>query len=97
MGLFSALASLLNGGKSTEPVLQPIEYQGYQIYLEPRVQNGQFGVGARITKGEGDEQKVHHFLRADTLPSRESCEEITLMKAKTAIDQLGDSIFRESH
>ncbi|MBU2319319.1 MAG: transcriptional regulator, partial [Gammaproteobacteria bacterium] len=48
---------------------------------------------ATITKGEGEEQKTHKFIRSDLMPNRDECIEITLRKAKLTIDQLGDNIF----
>jgi hypothetical protein len=54
---------------------------------------GQFRVAASITKGEGEEQKTHKFIRSDLMPNRDECIEITLRKAKLTIDQLGDNIF----
>ena len=93
MGLFSSLGAIFGGGEAKNTPVEPVEYKGYLIYFEPRDQGGQFGVGARITKGEGEQMKEHRFDRADTMPTREVCEEITLMKARTTIDQLGDRIF----
>lgn len=93
MGLFSSLSALFGGDEQKSATIEPVEYKGYLIYFEPRQQNGQFGVGARITKAEGDQVKEHRFDRADTMPTREVCEEITLLKARTTIDQLGDRLF----
>ncbi len=92
MGLFSGLMALL-GGSTSRAEVEPVEYKGYLIYVEPQDRGGQFGISARITKGEGDAIQEHRFLRADTIPSRETCEEITLMKAKVSIDQMGDRLF----
>lgn len=92
MGLFSGLVAFLAGSTSKVEV-EPVEYKGYLIYVEPQDRAGQFGINARITKGEGETLEEHRFLRADTLPSREICEEITLRKAKVSIDQMGDRLF----
>lgn len=95
MGLFSGLMALLGGTTTSkaEGKAEPVAYKGYLIYVEPQDRGGQFGISARITKGEGDAVREHRFLRADTIPSRETCEEITLMKAKVSIDQMGDRLF----
>lgn len=92
MGILDGIKALF-AAKDEAPSEQVVEYKGYQILVEPRSRNGQFGVGARIIKQTNDEQKVHQFIRADVLPSRDSCVEVTLNKAKMTIDQLGDRIF----
>jgi hypothetical protein len=71
----------------------PIEYKGYQIYLRARPLGGQFGVGGLIRKTTEDGIREHIFIRADQAPSREACDEITLRKARNAIDTLGESLF----
>ena len=92
MGLLSGLKSLFSGSEvqTAEPA---VEYKGYLIQVEPVNRGGQYGVGALITKSEGEVQREHRFIRADSLPSREACVEVTLNKAKMTIDQLGDQIF----
>lgn len=97
MGLGDMLKKLFgaaDGSTSKEETLgDPIEYKGYQIYLKARPVDGQFGVGGLIRKEIDGEIREHQFLRADQLPSREMCDEITLQKARQTIDQLGDDIF----
>ncbi|HSG03500.1 MAG TPA: HlyU family transcriptional regulator [Marinobacterium sp.] len=92
MGILDGIKALF-AGKEEAPAVEAIEYKGYQIFVEPRSRNGQFGVGARIIKQNGEQQQVHQFIRADTLPTRDSCTEVTLNKAKMTIDQLGDRLF----
>ena len=92
MGLISSLLGLFSA-KDEAPAAEPVEYKGFQILVEPRNTGGQFGVGARILKTVDGEAKEHRFIRADMLPSRESCAEVTLNKAKMTIDQLGDRLF----
>ncbi|NVK00351.1 MAG: transcriptional regulator [Oceanospirillaceae bacterium] len=92
MGFMDSLKALFAGQEKQEA--EPsVEYKGFQILVEPVNRGGQFGVGARITKLEGDQQKEHRFIRADVLPNRDACIEVTLNKAKMTIDQLGDRIF----
>lgn len=93
MSFFSNLFGAFKSDSSSSEEVTPVEYKGYLIYFEPRDQNGQFGVGARITLGEGENLREHRFLRADTLPSKEICEEVTLLKAKSTIDQQGERLF----
>jgi hypothetical protein len=81
-------------GKAAEKLGEPVEYKGYQIFLQPRSLGSQFGVGGLIRKSVDGETREHVLIRADQVASRELCNEITLQKAKTAIDQLGDNLFK---
>lgn len=75
------------------PQEEAILYKECRIVPAPQKEGGQFRVAAVITKGEGEEQKVHQFIRSDLIPSRDECLEVTIRKAKQSIDQLGDSLF----
>lgn len=92
MGLLSGLLGLFRANDAAKSV-EPIEYKGFQIILEPRNAGGQFGVGARILRTIDGEVREHRFIRADMLPSYDACTEVTLNKAKMTIDQLGDKLF----
>lgn len=91
MSLGSVFKALF-GVRQQAAEVEPVDYKGYLIFVEPRSVAGQYGVGARIQK-VGDETRVHHFIRADMLPSEAICQEVTLRKAKQTIDQMGDRIF----
>ena len=94
MGILSGLKGLFSGGESAaEPTEEAIEYKGFMITPAPIKDGGQLRVAATITTGEGEEQKVHNFIRSDLISSRDECIEITIRKAKLTIDQLGDKIF----
>jgi len=92
MGFLSSLMGLFSA-KEEAPVAEPVDYKGFLIFVEPRNSGGQFGVGARIQKTVEGDVLEHQFIRADMLPSRDSCTEVTLNKAKMTIDQLGDRLF----
>lgn len=92
MGFFAKLFGL-SKVDSAQASAEPVEYKGYLIYVEPRSVGGQFGVGARIVLTNEEGERVHQFIRADQLPSRDSCTEVTLNKAKMTIDQLGERLF----
>ncbi|MGO2355525.1 MAG: HlyU family transcriptional regulator [Marinomonas foliarum] len=95
MGILSSLKGLFAGGESApEKTEDVVEHKGFSIVPAPMKDGGQYRVAATITKGEGEEQKIHNFIRSDLMPSRDECIEITLRKAKLTIDQLGDSIFK---
>ncbi len=91
MGFFSKLF----GGKqeAKAPAVDPVEHKGFLIYPEAKSEGGQFRINGRITKGEGDDLKTHHFIRSDVLASKDDANEFMLKKAKMFIDQMGDNIF----
>ncbi|RBO84738.1 HlyU family transcriptional regulator [Marinomonas aquiplantarum] len=94
MGILSGLKGLFSGGEApAEKAADAIEYNGYQILPAPMKDGGQYRVAATITLGEGEEQKVHNFIRSDLMPNRDECIEITVRKAKLTIDQLGKNLF----
>ncbi|AEF55958.1 HlyU family transcriptional regulator [Marinomonas posidonica] len=94
MGILSALKGLFSGGEAAPAKTEEaIEYNGYQIVPAPMQDGGQFRVAATITLGEGEEQKMHKFIRSDLMPNRDECIEITIRKAKLTIDQLGKNLF----
>jgi len=94
MGILSGLKGLFSGGESApEAVEEAVEYKGFEIVPAPISEGGQYRVAATITKGEGNEQKTHRFIRSDLIPNRNECIDITMRKTKLTIDQLGDKIF----
>lgn len=97
MGLGTLLKKVFGAGSEdqseADSLGDAIEYKGYQIFLKPRPLGGQFGVGGVIRKVTDEETREHIFIRADQAPSQSLCNEITLQKAKSAIDSLGDSLF----
>ncbi|REG84989.1 HlyU family transcriptional regulator [Marinomonas pollencensis] len=95
MGILSGLKGLFSGGESAPEAAaeEAVEYKGFEIIPAPIPEGGQFRVAATITKGEGEEQKTHQFIRSDLIPSRDECIAITMRKTKLTIDQLGDNLF----
>ncbi|SBS32309.1 Transcriptional activator HlyU [Marinomonas aquimarina] len=95
MGIFSSLSKLFSS-PANAPQAEPadaIEYKGYVITPTPMSDQGQYRVSALITKGEGEAQQTHTFIRSDLVASRDECIELTTRKAKLTIDQLGEQIF----
>lgn len=95
MGILSGLKGLFTGAESApEKAEDAVEYKGFSIIPAPMKEGGQFRVAATVTKGEGEEQQTHTFIRSDLMPNREECIAITLRKAKLTIDQMGSQIFK---
>lgn len=80
-------------GKSAPKAAEPILHKDCRIFVEPIKEGSGYRVAARIEKDLGGATKTHQMIRADTIPSLDQAQEITLTKAKQAIDQLGDALF----
>lgn len=83
-----SLLRRLFGGAAAEA--QPGEaYKGFEISVTPQKTAGGYRVGAIIRKGK----EIHEMIRADVVASEEEARTTSLLKAKSLIDQQGDSIF----
>ena len=83
-------------GKAAAPAAapEPVLHKGCRIFPEPEKAPGGYRVAARIEKDIAGNLKTHHLIRADIFSSLEDAQDTSLSKAKLAIDQLGDSLFR---
>lgn len=90
-----SLLSRLFGKSEPKPTpTAPAEvYKDCRIFPDPIREAGGHRVAARIEKDFPDGVKVHHLGRADTLASLDEAKALSLAKAKSAIDQLGDTLF----
>jgi len=97
MGFLSTLTSLFSSDNKNAPEAAPVEesteYKGFTITPSPISEGGQYRLSAAITKQINEQQQTHTFIRSDVVASRDDCIEMTIRKAKIAIDQMGDSIF----
>lgn len=73
---------------------EPVLYKDCRIYADPMAEGSTFRIAARIEKDFDGETKTHQLIRADTRTSRDEAVTASVDKAKLAIDQLGDTIFR---
>lgn len=92
MSLFSSLKSIFSGGEQApkEPETRPSEeYKGFTITPAPMEDGHGFRINGTITKGE----QSHTFIRADTLPTADSCADEMIRKAKQMIDYQGNQLF----
>lgn len=96
MGILSGLASLFSSNADTQTKAESadsIEYNGFTITPTPIPEGGQFRLSATITKPAHEMIQTHTFIRSDVIASRDDCIEMTIRKAKIAIDQMGEKIF----
>jgi hypothetical protein len=92
MSFFKKLFGL-GGGASSEPVSDTHEYNGYVIRSTPMKEGGQFQVCGVISKDIDGTIREYKFIRVDRFTDRQTCEELTLQKAKQIIHEQGDKIF----
>lgn len=89
----SFLKKLFGGASKQSVKAEPIEHNGYFIEPAPMNEGGQYRVYGIITKEVDGVVKEHKLIRADTLPSLEQANEMTVKKAKQVIAEQGLSIF----
>ncbi len=89
----SWFSRLLNGSPAEQPQAEPVLHEGFRIFVDPIKESAGFRVAARIEKEIGGEVRTHRMVRADTVSTAEAAAEMTLRKAKSLIDQQGESIF----
>lgn len=88
--------------------VEPINYNGYLIYVMPRAEAGQYRIAGVIEKIPTEpvdntsdnsgyntvDNLQHQFIRSDLCPDKQQAEQITLQKCKLFIDQVGDDMFK---
>ena len=86
---------LFGGSDTAEPKgPEPEMYKDFAIFPEPIAEGNQYRLGARVEKEVAGELKIHQLIRADTFNSKDAAADAALHKAKVAIDQMGDQLFR---
>ncbi|RKF17836.1 transcriptional regulator [Alginatibacterium sediminis] len=93
MGILSSLKSLFSGSGASAKAYPSESHKQFTITPAPIAANGQYRIAGTISKGEGDSQQVHQFIRSDTCGSADQAAELMLMKSKVFIDQMGDDVF----
>lgn len=93
----SFLKNLFGGGTAKETPPPPGEdYKGFVIRATPMPVGGEFQLAGQIEKEVGGELKVHKFVRADRMSSRDDAVSFALAKARLIVDEQGDKMFASS-
>ncbi|MCY4051122.1 MAG: HlyU family transcriptional regulator [Gammaproteobacteria bacterium] len=74
---------------------EAVIYNGFLIQPCPNKVTHGWTTEAVITFEKDGQEQTHRFLRADISFSREEAVQLTLNKAQTMIEQMGEKIFRE--
>ena len=80
-------------GKTAPAAPEPILHKEFRIFPQPIKDGATFRIAARLEKDIGGVVKLHQLVRADTRSTLDEATEATILKAKQAIDQLGDTLF----
>lgn len=89
--------SLFGGGTPAAPAPAPGEdYKGFTIRATPMQVGSEYQLAGQIEKEVGGELKVHKFVRADRMSSREDAVNFALAKARLIVDEQGDKVFASS-
>lgn len=90
----SFLSRLFGASSTASAAPEPVLHKDCRIFVEPQKAPGGYRVAARIEKDIAGTTKTHHLVRADTFSALDEAQDTSLSKAKLAIDQLGDDLFR---
>lgn len=89
--------NLFGGGEAKEAAPAPgEEYKGFTIRATPMSVGSEYQLAGRIEKEVDGELKVHDFVRADRLSSRDEAASFALAKARQIIDEQGNGLFGQS-
>lgn len=96
MGLFTKVIKLFSGQEEVNNPYSSEDYKGFIITPAPIAEKGQFRLAGLIEKvqEEGQEAKQHQFIRSDMVANADQAADLTLLKCKVFIDQMGDNIFK---
>ena len=89
--------NLFGGGGSAEAAPAPGEdYKGFTIRGTPMAAGSEYQLAGTIEKEIGGELKVHKFVRADRMSSRDEAVTMALNKGRQIIDEQGEKIFSQN-
>jgi hypothetical protein len=90
--------SLFGGGASASPAppAPGEDYKGFTIRATPMAVGGEYQLSGQIEKEIDGELKVHKFVRADRMSSREDAVTFALAKARLIVDEQGERMFAQS-
>jgi hypothetical protein len=91
--------SLFGAGGSAPKEAAPApgeDYKGFTLRATPLPVGSEFQLAGQIEKTIGGELKVHKFVRADRLSSRDEAVNFALAKARLIVDEQGERVFSQS-
>ncbi len=85
------------GGGSSAPSAPPPgeEYKGFTIRATPLPVGSEYQLAGQIEKDVGGELKVHKFVRADRMSSRDDAVSFAIAKGRLIVDEQGEGMFSQ--
>lgn len=83
-----------DAGKEIEP--QPVaeeSYKGFVVKALIMPIGGEYQLAGQIEKKFGEELRIHKFIRADRMSSKEDVVSLALAKGRQIVDEQGDRMF----
>ncbi len=83
-------------GKSAPEVpkaAEPVTHNGFRIFPQPMKDVAGYRIAARVEKDMDGVTRTHQLIRADTRASLDEATTASILKARQAIDQLGETLF----
>lgn len=92
----SFLRKLFGGGGASGTTSTAVTetYEDFRITATPIAEGNTYRVCALIEKDVDGETRSHNLVRADTLQGLEEAQKASVRKAKQAIDEQGERLFR---
>lgn len=83
-----------SGGEQPAKVVREVEHNGFLIQAMPYRSEGQYQVAGAVSKEVGGVRKEHRFVRADRMASLDDAAEISILKGRQIVDQMGERVFQ---
>lgn len=99
MSIFKTIWARLTGtgGEAApEEASEEVEHDGFVIRPTPYKEGGQYQVAGTIEKRTEAGVRIHRFVRADRMATRDDAVSFTVAKARQIIDQMGERMFDDA-
>jgi len=97
MSLGKLFKSMLGGGASASPAVEPVDYKGFSIEAAPIDEDGKFRTAGYISGELDGEVKRVRFIRADQNSSMQAAIEHSLTKGRQIVDEQGARLLHKEH
>ncbi len=89
----------LRGTRSSGParpgeIAETERYAGLEVEARPVREGGVWRVAGRVRRGSGEDADTRDFVRADTMADHDQAVQMSLLKARQLVDDLGETLFR---
>ena len=93
--LLKGLAGGSSAGDGPAERGEAVAYKDLVIHPAPEREGQQWRIAGVIVKQSGEGELERVFTRADTVPTREEAENLSILKARQIIDERGADLFAD--